>query len=187
MVILGINAYHGDASAAIVIDGQLIAAAEEERFNRIKHVAGFPAHAVRYCLQTAGIKPHEIDHMAVARDPRARIWKKAFYALKIPRMALSRMGAQAKFLGIKEEIGEALGVRSEEIKAQIHRVEHHKAHLASSFFVSPFEEAALLSIDGLGDFASTMWGIGRGSKLNVQCSDSAGKSRQGVVNESFIQ
>ena len=170
MNILGINAYHGDASAAIVVDGQLVAAAEEERFNRIKHVAGFPANAIRYCLEAAGIKPQEIDHLAVARDPRARIWRKALYALKIPRLALNRLGAQAKFLGIKEELGEALGVRGEEIKAQIHRVEHHKAHLASSFFVSPFEEAALLSIDGLGDFASTMWGIGKGSKFNVQGS-----------------
>jgi carbamoyltransferase len=167
MVILGINAYHGDASAALVVDGQLVAAVEEERFNRIKHAAGFPAHAVRYCLEAVGIKLHEIDHVAVARDPRARIWRKAFYALKIPRLALNRVGAQAKFLGIKEELGEALGVRGEEIRAEIHRVEHHKAHLASSFFVSPFEEAALLSVDGLGDFASTMWGIGRGNKITV--------------------
>ena len=170
MVILGINAYHGDASAALIVDGQLIAAAEEERFSRIKHVAGFPANAIRYCLEAAGIKPQEIDHLAVARDPRARIWRKMLYAVKIPRLALNRLGPQAKFLGIKEEICETLGVRGEEIKAQIHRVEHHKAHLASSFFVSPFEEAALLSIDGLGDFASTMWGIGKDSKFNVQGS-----------------
>ena len=167
MVILGINAYHGDASAALIIDGQLVAAAEEERFNRIKHAAGFPANAIRYCLESAGLKAHEIVHVAIARDPRARIWRKAYYALKIPRMALNRFGAQAKFLGIKEELGEALGVKREAIRAEIHRVEHHKAHLASSFFVSPFEEAALLSIDGLGDFASTMWGVGRGNKITA--------------------
>jgi carbamoyltransferase len=170
MIILGINAYHGDASAAIVVDGQLVAAVEEERFNRIKHAAGFPANAIRACLKIAGLAAKDIEHVALARDPRARIFKKALYALKIPRMALNRVGAQAKFLGIQEELGEALGVRREEIKAQIHRVEHHKAHLASSFFVSPFEEAALLSIDGLGDFASTMWGMGKGSKFKVQGS-----------------
>ena len=167
MVILGINAYHGDASAALVIDGQLVAAAEEERFNRIKHAAGFPANAIRACLKIAGLEAKDIEHVAVARDPRARIWRKALYAVKIPRLALNRLGAQAKFFGIQEELGEALGVRREEIKAQIHRVEHHKAHLGSSFFVSPFAEAALLSIDGLGDFASTMWGIGRGNQMTI--------------------
>ena len=167
MIILGINAYHGDASAALVIDGQLVAAAEEERFNRIKHAAGFPANAIRACLKIAGLEGKDIEHVAVARDPRARIWRKALYAVKIPRLALNRLGAQAKFLGIKDELGEALEVKGEEIKAQIHRVEHHKAHLASAFFVSPFEEAALLSIDGLGDFASTMWGIGRGNQMTI--------------------
>jgi carbamoyltransferase len=167
MVVLGINAYHGDASAAIVVDGQLVAAVEEERFNRIKHAAGFPANAIGACLKIAGLQAKDIEHVALARDPRARIFKKALYALKIPRMALSRIDAQAKFLGIKEELAQALDVKSEDIRAQIHRVEHHKAHLASSFFVSPFEDAALLSIDGLGDFASTMWGVGRGSKMRI--------------------
>ena len=170
MVILGINAFHGDASAAIVVDGQLVAAVEEERFNRIKHAAGFPVNAIRACLKLGGLEARDIEHVALARDPRARIFKKALYAMKIPRLALNRFSAQAKFLGIQEELAEALGVGREEIKAQIHRVEHHKAHLASSFFVSPFEEAALLSIDGLGDFASTMWGTGKGSTINVQGS-----------------
>src|SRR3990170_3166688 len=118
MVILGINSYHGDASAAIVVDGRLVAAAEEERFNRIKHAAGFPAHAIRYCLKAAGIKPHEIDHVAIARDPRARIWRKAFYALRMPRLALDRLGVHAKFAGIEAELAEALGTESEERRAK---------------------------------------------------------------------
>jgi carbamoyltransferase len=88
MVILGINASHGDASAAIIVEGQLVAAVEEERFTRIKHCAGFPAHAVCYCLQAAGIKAREIDHVTVAGDPRARLWRKALYALRAPRLAL---------------------------------------------------------------------------------------------------
>src|SRR4029077_11228329 len=102
MVILGINAYHGDASAALVIDGQLVAAAEEERFNRIKHAAGFPANAIRYCLNAAGIKLHEIDHIAVARDPRARIWRKVFYALRMPHLAIERAKVHTRFAGIDE-------------------------------------------------------------------------------------
>ena len=104
MVILGINAFHGDASAAIVVDGQLIAAVEEERFNRIKHIAGFPANAIRYCLEAAGVKAQEIDHVAVARDPSARMWRKALYALKIPRLALNRMGAQANFSASRKSL-----------------------------------------------------------------------------------
>jgi carbamoyltransferase len=167
MVILGINAYHGDASAAIVVDGQLVAAVEEERFTRIKHCAGFPAHAIRGCLKIAGLAARDIDHVAVARDPRARIWRKAFYALRMPRLAIERAKVQTKFVGIAEDLREALGVRREAIKAQFHRIEHHKAHLASSYFVSPFEDAVLLSIDGLGDFASTMWGVAQGSKMRV--------------------
>ncbi len=170
MIILGINAYHGDASAAIVVDGQLIAAAEEERFSRIKHAAGFPAHALRYCLEAAGARPKEIDHIAIARDPWAHAWRKALYALRMPRLALDRLNAQAKFAGIRDKVGETLGLSSSEIKAEVHRVEHHRAHLASSFFASPFEQATLLSVDGLGDFTSTMWGAGAGSKLDIQGS-----------------
>jgi len=170
MVILGINAYHGDASAALVADGKLVAAVEEERFTRIKHCAGFPANAVRYCLQAAGVKPAEIDHVAIAKDPKARMMRKALYAIKIPRLAMERLGAWNKFASVADEIGEALGVRREALKATVHNVEHHKAHLASSYFVSPFENSALLSVDGLGDFASMMWGRGEGSTVKVRGS-----------------
>ena len=107
MNILGINAYHGDASAAIVVDGQLVAAAEEERFNRIKHAAGLPAQAARYCLKAAGIEPHEVERVAIARDPRARIWRKAMYALRMPRLTLDRLSAHAKFANLKEELSQA--------------------------------------------------------------------------------
>lgn len=167
MNILGINAYHGDASAAIVCDGQLVAAAEEERFNRVKHCAGFPYLAVKYCLDAAGIRPEELTHIAVARDPKANLDKKLIYALKIPQMALRRMAPQGKFAAIKEEVARALDVGPEKMSAEVNRVEHHKAHLASSFFVSGFDQAALLSVDGLGDFASTMWGVGEGSNIWV--------------------
>ncbi|MEM2592387.1 MAG: carbamoyltransferase [Thermofilaceae archaeon] len=167
MVILGINAYHGDASVAIVVDGELVAAVEEERFTRVKHTAGFPANAVRYCLQAAGISIQEVDHIAIPRNPRARLIKKLLYAIRLPRFALDRARALGRFGRIKDELAKALDVDPSKIRAQFHRVEHHLAHLASSFFVSPFERAAVLSLDGLGDFASGMWGIGEGNRIAV--------------------
>jgi len=167
MIVLGINAYHGDASAAILVDGELVAAVEEERFTRVKHTAGFPAHAVRYCLQAAGVTIQEVDHIAIPRNPRARLVQKVLYAVKLPRFALERVRVLGHFGRIKEALAQALEVDPKAIKATFHRVEHHLAHLASSFFVSPFERAAVLSLDGLGDFASGMWGIGEGNRITV--------------------
>src|ERR1700719_4396847 len=167
MNILGINAYHGNASAAVVCDGRLVAAVEEERFNRIKYAAGFPAQAIRYCLREAGLKLEEIDHVAGPRNPYGRLGTKLFYALRMPSFARSRIGVLAKFTGIREALAKAFDADPAEISAQFHRIEHHQAHLASAFFVSPFESAALLSADGLGDFASTMWGTGRGNRMEI--------------------
>jgi carbamoyltransferase len=163
MLIAGINAYHGDASAAAIVDGRLVAAAEEERFCRIKHVAGFPAEALPYVIGAAGASPGDLRHLAVARDPWARMLRKAWYALRMPGWARSRVNVQSRFVAIAADAARALSVDAASIS--VHRVEHHKAHLASSFFVSPFDEAALLSVDGLGDFASTMWGVGRGNRI----------------------
>ncbi len=167
MIILGINAYHGNASASVVCDGRLMAAAEEERFNRVKYAAGFPAAAVRYCLREAGVSIAEVDHIAVPRNPWSRLASKALYALRLPRFALDRSKALVRFAGIREELARACEMDPARITARLHRVEHHRAHLASSFFVSPFEEAAVLSADGLGDFASTMWATGRSNRLEV--------------------
>jgi carbamoyltransferase len=170
MIILGINAYHGDSSACIVVDGKLIAAVEEERFRRIKHWAGFPSEAIRYCLREAKVKIKDIDHIAVNRNPNANLFKKILFALsKRPSFAMvkDRLSNAAKVRDIRAIMCDVLGVMSEQIKAKIHHVEHHKAHLASSFFVSPYEEATLLSVDGFGDFVSTMTGIGKGSRIDV--------------------
>jgi carbamoyltransferase len=167
MNILGINAYHGNASAAVVCDGRLVAAVEEERFNRIKYAAGFPAQAIRYCLKEAGLKLEEIDHVAVPRNPYARLGTKLFYALRMPSFARGRAKVLAKFIGVREALAAAFDSDPKTIAAQFHRIEHHQAHLASAFFVSPFERAALLSADGLGDFASTMWGSGRGNRMEI--------------------
>jgi carbamoyltransferase len=168
MNILGINAYHGNASAAIVCEGRLVAAVEEERFNRVKYAAGFPAQAIRYCLEEAGLDLKDIDHVAVPRNPYARLATKLFYAMRMPSFARERMKVLAKFTGIPEALAQAFETDPAKIAAKFHRVEHHQAHLASAFFVSPFERAALLSADGLGDFASTMWGGGDGSRMKIE-------------------
>src|SRR5260221_939568 len=102
MNILGINAYHGNASAAVVCDGRLVAAAEEERFNRIKYAAGFPAQAIRYCLKEAGLKLEEIDHVAVPRKPYARLGAKIFFALRLPAFCGGRGQVLGQVLGVHE-------------------------------------------------------------------------------------
>ena len=170
MNILGINAYHGNASAAIVCDGKLIAAVEEERFNRVKYAAGFPAAAIRYCLKEAGLTLNDIDHVAVPRNPYARLATKLAYALRMPSFARERAKVLVKFKGIPEALAQAFDFDSTKLKSTFHRVEHHIAHLASSFYCSPFEHAALLSADGLGDFASSMWGAGFGPHMNIHGS-----------------
>lgn len=167
MIILGLNAYHGDASAAIVVDGRLVAAAEEERFTRIKHCAGFPANSVRYCLDAAGARLQDVDHVAIPRKRSARLLHKARYALKIPHLAWERLRAWRSFGDIRTTLAQALDADPASMRARFHFIEHHVAHIASAFFVSPFERAALLSLDGLGDFASGMWGIGEGNRINI--------------------
>jgi len=167
MYILGINAYHGNASAAIIADGRLIAAVEEERFNRVKYAAGFPSAAIRYCLDAAGITLREVDHIAIPRNPWARLGTKVLYALRMPSFAGERIKVMGRFAGIPDALAKAFDVSPSEIRARYHRIEHHQAHLASAFFVSPFDQAALLSADGLGDFASTMWGAGRGNRMHI--------------------
>jgi len=170
LFILGINAYHGDASAAITKDGQLIAAVEEERFNRKKHCAGFPSSAVRYCLQAANISVLELDHVGISRDPSAHLHKKILFSItRLPNLSgliAARLANAAKVHDLREELARALGV-SPDIPAKFHKVEHHRAHMASCFLVSPFNRAAILSIDGFGDFVSTMWGIGENNHIDV--------------------
>ncbi|MBI5635267.1 MAG: carbamoyltransferase [Nitrospirae bacterium] len=170
MHILGINAYHGGASACLIRDGKLIAAAEEERFKRVKYWAGFPIDAIRYCLAEAGITAYDLDHVGISRNPSANLRKKVLFALsKRPSFSKirDRLANAAKVRDLRKALEEALALDTSAIRAQFHNVEHHRAHMASAFFVSPFEEAALLSIDGMGDFVSTMWGVGRGNRIDV--------------------
>jgi len=167
MIILGINAYHANASAAIVVDDRLVAAVEEERLNRVKYAAGLPRLAIQYCLDAAGVKLSEVDHVAIPRDPWARVGTKLRFAMRMPRFAIERAKVAARFGGIHEGLAAAFEIDPKAIRAQFHRIEHHRAHMASAYFVSPFDRAAVLSADGLGDFASTMWGIGEGARINV--------------------
>ena len=168
MNILGINAYHGDSSASLIQNGQLVAAVEEERFTRVKHWAGFPSESIRYCLQVGGINATQLDHVAVSYNPKANLNRKLLFTLQ-QRPSLSslidRFGKQSKSLGLRDTLAIACDVSPEEIGATIHNLEHHSTHFASTFFVSPFEESAILSIDGMGDFVSTLSGFGKGNQL----------------------
>jgi carbamoyltransferase len=170
MIILGINAFHADASACVVRDGLLVAAAEEERFTRVKHWAGCPIQAIEYCLLEAKVSLSDIDHIAVNRDPQAHLIDKALYTfLKRPHWSAvrERLRNAGKVQDIKAAICEAKGIKTDALKAQLHHVRHHQAHLGSAFLVSGYEEAAVASIDGFGDFVSTMVAQGKGTKLTV--------------------
>jgi carbamoyltransferase len=170
-IILGLNAYHGDSSACLLIDGQLVAAAEEERFRRIKHWAGFPSESIKYCLEAGGVTIDQVDHIAINRNPSANLMKKALFAFsKRPSLKAitDRLANASKVTDIKTLLCEEFQTQNSKLKAEVHNVEHHKAHLASSFFVSPFDSAALVSVDGFGDFVSTMWGEGKGNRIESQ-------------------
>jgi len=168
--ILGINAFHGDASAAVLHHGRLAAGVEEERFRRIKHWAGFPEQAIRYCLdETTGGTLHDLRAVGVSRKPRAYLARKAALALTHPRSlprALSRVSNLKQVAGLEERLADAFSTAGS-APPPVYPVEHHLAHLASAFYCCPFEEAMCLSVDGFGDFVSTMRGVGRGDKIEV--------------------
>ena len=169
MIILGVNAFHADSAACVLRDGALVAAAEEERFRRIKHWAGFPSQAIAWCLAAAGVTLADVDHVAVNQDSHAnRLRKAAYVARQRPDLGLvlGRLKSRRARAGVADLLAEAFP--SATLKARFHAVEHHLAHLASAFDVSPFEEAVAVSVDGFGDFASTAWGIGRGADLQVE-------------------
>jgi carbamoyltransferase len=169
MIILGLNAFHGDSSAALVRDGMLVAAAEEERFRRVKHWAGFPSQSIAYCLREAGVELADVDHIAVNQDSRANLPRKIGYLItNAPdmRLVLDRLRNRRKREGISELLAKALPGQS--FRGKFHNVEHHLAHLSSAFHVSPFESAVVVSVDGFGDFASAAWGVGRGKDIDIE-------------------
>lgn len=170
MYILGINAFHGDSSACIYRDGELLVASEEERFRRIKHWAGLPTQAIQFCLDEAGISIQEVTHIAISRDPQANILKKAVTALTSGisfGYIIDRIANKNKIGSLSDQLEATFNLKNGSLKAQIHNVEHHRSHLASAFFASPFDESAVLSIDGFGDFSSAMTGMGKGKNIEV--------------------
>ena len=171
MIIIGINAYHADSSAAIFVDGQMIAAIEEERFKRVKHWAGFPSLSIAFCLKEAGIGFEQVDHFAIGRDARAKFWRKMVYLAQHPAgsfgVVRDRFRNSQKAASIEKELSAISGLPEAAFVNKIFQVEHHRSHIASAFFASPFEKAACLSIDGSGDFSTTMTGIGEGNQFEV--------------------
>jgi carbamoyltransferase len=168
--ILGLNVYHGDSSACLLRNGELICAYEEERFTRFKHWAGFPKISILECLKDEGITIDEVEFITVSRDPKQNLMKKISFSLK-NRLSLSffkkRIANSKKVAGLDVEFAKLFNKNKQEFKNKICNIEHHRAHLASAFFASPFEESAILSIDALGDFCSTMFAIGRGNQIEV--------------------
>ncbi|MFM8469710.1 MAG: carbamoyltransferase [Limisphaerales bacterium] len=167
-VILGLNAFHGDSSACLVRDGKLVACAEEERFRRVKHWSGMPSEAIRYVLREGGLKLADVDHIGLNRDPGVHNFRRIAYAVRrlpSPKLILNRLRNIRRAGSFADSVRAALP--GEELRAQVHHVEHHLAHLASAFHVGGFDEAVCLSVDGFGDFASSAWGMGRGGKIQV--------------------
>jgi carbamoyltransferase len=166
--VLGLNAYHADAAACLVKDGDLVAAVEEERFRRIKHWGGFPSESIRYCLKEAGISLAEVDHVAVNSDNAANRWRKLGYVLTSgvsPGYVIKRLRHRGDRADVAGNLQRALP--GEKFTGTVHAVEHHLCHLASAFLVSPYDKAVAVSVDGFGDFSSAAWGLGRGGNLSV--------------------
>ena len=170
MLILGINMFHADASAAIVQDGEVVFAIAEERLNRVKHYAGFPALAVKACLDAVGARIADVDHVAVGQDSDANLAKKVQYAMANPAKILNfirlRQRKQA-MRDVRSLLAKALDVDVTVPRFQEHHIEHHIAHIASAYYCSPWEKAAGFSYDGSGDFVSTMMARCEGNDIEV--------------------
>lgn len=166
MYILGINAFHADSSAALLIDGEVVCATEEERFTRQKHWAGLPLKSIEFCLSSRDLKMSDISYICVGRDPKAKFFNKIKYMAKNIKPSISmlrqRFANRSDLNSFGDNINNHFG-----FCPKIMFIEHHRAHLASAFFSSPFEEATLISIDGSGDFSTVMIGKGIGNKIEI--------------------
>jgi len=170
MIILGINAYHGDSSACLVENGNILCAIEEERINRIKHWAGFPGESIKWCLEYSGINIEEIDYIAVSRNPSARIFKKLLRLIqKRPNIKFfkDRFKNLKKIQDLKTQTCQLFNISKDSIKAELINVEHHSSHIASSYMISDMNSASCISVDGFGDFVSVMRGECEGREFNI--------------------
>ncbi len=169
--ILGLNSYHADSSAVLLKDGELVAAVAEERLNRVKHFAGIPVQAIKEVLDIGGIDIRKVDHIGVNKDNKANLFKKVLFAIRnlgrIGKMAKQRLEYRARVKDTPNLICEALGLPRADLKATVHHIEHHLCHVASAYLVSGFDRAAILSIDGFGDFASVMTALGQGNDIQI--------------------
>ena len=170
MLILGLNMFHADASAAIIDDGKVLFAIAEERLNRKKHFAGFPALAVKACLEAAGARISDLDHVAVGQDSDAHLAKKVQYAVANPTRILNFIKMRQRkeaMRDVRSLLATSLDVDASCLKFQEHHVEHHLAHIASAYYCSPWDRAAGFSYDGSGDFVSTMMARCEGNSIEV--------------------
>ena len=169
MYILGLNVFHGDSSACLLKDGVMIAAAEEERFRRIKHWAGFPSKSIQWCLTEAGINLDDVKHVALNQDIGANLSKKITFTIKNRpslKTLFDRYRNKRKRQGIKDYLVKEFP--DHQFTGSVHAIEHHMAHLSSAFHVSSFDKAVIVSVDGFGDFASTAWGVGHGVEIDLE-------------------
>src|SRR5690242_9630023 len=170
MLILGLNMFHADASAAIVQDGEVVFAMAEERLNRHKHFGGFPSLSVKACLDAAGAKITDVDHVAVGQDSDANLAKKVEYALANPAKILNFIHMRQRkeaMRDVRSLLSNALEIDPSKMKFREHHLEHHIAHIASSYYCSPWERAAGFSYDGSGDFVSTMMARCEGTEIEI--------------------
>ncbi len=170
MLILGLNMFHADASAAIVLDGEVKFAIAEERLNRHKHFGGFPALAVKACLDAVGAKISDIEHVAVGQDSDANLAKKVQYALANPAKILNFIRLRQRkeaMRDVRSLLAKALDTDSSQLRFREHHLEHHVAHIASAYYCSPWEKASGFSYDGSGDFVSTMMARCEGNEIEV--------------------
>jgi carbamoyltransferase len=170
MLILGLNMFHADASAAIVLDGEVKFAIAEERLNRHKHFGGFPALAIKACLDAVGAKISDIEHVAVGQDSDANLAKKVQYAIANPAKILNFIRLRQRkeaMRDVRSLLANALNVDATQLRFQEHHLEHHIAHIASAYYCSPWEKAAGFSYDGSGDFVSTMMARCEGNGIEV--------------------
>src|SRR5262245_59337383 len=154
MNILGINAFHAGSSAAILVDGQPVAAVAEERLNRVKYYAGFPTQSIQHCLKAAGLRWRDLDAVALGRDSSANRAQKISYALRNPSKLLNLLKMKAKRSNLddlKPLIAKNCEADPDELRFREFHVEHHLAHIASAFFISEWDKAAGFSVDGSGD------------------------------------
>jgi carbamoyltransferase len=167
--ILGISAFYHDSAAAIVVDGRIVAAAQEERFTRRKHDAAFPTRAIAYCLRESGLEPEQLDYAAFYEKPLAK-----FDRLLETYLAVVPRGFRGFCLALPQWLKEKLPMRRtirrslpEGTRAPILFLDHHESHAASAFFPSPFEQAAILTLDGVGEWSTTTWGTGKANKIQL--------------------